>query len=142
MLKLVDCYVGSPGNGIRTDGPGAMYFDGGARTTFGAELIGCTLAMRCETTGSAAVSLVELEQSSNDRYLMFKDCHFYNFWENLGGKLDYAVVDAETGTHQILFWDCMFTGIDWLTNAVTYGFSNNQATGNDGSGKATAVDGS
>ena len=140
MFKFKDCYIGSPGNGVRTDGPGAMYFDGGARTTFAAELISCVLAMRCETSGSAAVSLVELEQSSNDRYLLFKDCLFYNFWENLGGKLDYAVVDAETATHQILFWRCMFAGIDDLSNVATYSFSDNQATGSDGSGKATAVD--
>jgi hypothetical protein len=140
MFKLKNCYIGSAGNGVRTDGPGAMYFDGAGRGAFMAELEHCTLSMRCETTGSAAVSLVELEISTNDRYLMFDDCHLYNFWENLGGKMDYAVVDAETATHQILFKRCMFTGIDALCNTATFAFSDNQATGADGSGKATAVD--
>jgi hypothetical protein len=139
-FRAENCTFGTSGNSARTSGPGAVYFVGGAAAAFNPVFKNCTFEMRCETTGSSNPKLIHLAANyAVDRMLLFDDCIFYSFWENMGGNVDYAIVDACTTTHSIVLKNCAMAGIDAWCNVSTYCFATIANAGSDG-GKATAVD--
>lgn len=131
---------GSAGNTARTVGAGSVLFEGGAAAGFAPIFRNCTFEMRCETSGSANPKLIHLAGNyAVDRYLLLDSCFFYNFYENLGGLLDYAIVDACATTHAIVLKDCAMFGIDAWCNVATYCMTTIANAASDG-GKGIAVD--
>jgi hypothetical protein len=123
-----------------TTGPGAARFETSS-SAFAPKFKRCTFEMRCETSGSANPQLINLQGNyAVDRYLLLEDCFFYNFWENLGGLMDYAIVDGCGTTHAIVLkgTTAMF-GIDAWCNVATYTMSTIANAESDG-GKGIAVD--
>lgn len=114
--------IGSAGNTDRTKGPGCVYFEGGAAAGFNPVFENCLLSTRISTANLNQSCLVLLEGNyAVDRELLFKNCNFYNFVENLASQLDYAIQDECATTHSITIdQNCTATGIDAWTNAVTY----------------------
>ncbi len=138
MALFERCTFGSAGNGARTVGPASLLFKGANQGAFDAIFKECVFEGRIEQSDAAA-SLVWLESGGTDRYQLFDNCLFYNFWVNHGGKLDFAVVDANGATHDIIFKDCALVGIDALCNVATHAWTNIANAGTDG-GKASTVD--
>jgi len=136
-----DCIFGTSGNSARATGPGAVYCKGGAAGGFNPVFRNCVFEMRCETSGSSNPKLVHLADNyAVDRVMEFDHCLFYSFWENLGGKMDYAIVDACATTHQILLrGGCSLLGIDKWCNVATYCFTTDPLCHTNG-GEALAVD--
>ncbi len=117
-----ECQIGSAGNSVRTHGPGAVLFLGGASSAaFDIQFKKCVLETYCQTLG-ADVALVKLNAAgySNDRYMLFDECFFYNFWEGLADKMNYAIVDGCNTTHNIVLKRCTGSGIEFWSNVATY----------------------
>lgn len=137
-----DCIFGSAGNSARTVGAGAVLFEGGAVAGFAPVFRNCTFEMRCETSGSTDPKLIHLaDDYAVDRYLLFDNCFFYNFWENMGGAPDYVIVDACATTHSIVLKNSTQMGFDNWCDVATYCFTDMPAADDEG-GKAAAVDAS
>lgn len=140
--KFVNCRIGSSSNAARATGAGAVRFDA-AGSVQHTEFIQCVLAFRSETTDSAAPCLVHIAgDNAIDRYVWFKDCLFYNVWQQHVGKVDYVFHDESTSTQDILLQDCMMAGFDAWGNSpttTTQIFTNKANAESDG-GKAIAVD--
>lgn len=116
---------GSAGNNARTVGAGAILFEGGAVCAFSPTFRNCTFEMRCETSGSANPKLIHLAADyAVDRLLLFDNCSFYNFYENLAAMPDYVIVDACDTTHMIGLKDCFMYGFDYWSNVAKYCFTN------------------
>ncbi len=117
-----DCVIGSSGNTDRTKGPGCVYFIGGAAAGFAVKFENCEFSSRISTANADQSCLILLEANyAVDRELLFKNCNFYNFVENLASQLDYAIQDECATTHSITIdQTCTATGIDAWTNATTY----------------------
>ena len=129
--RFVNCHLGNSSNDARTVGPGAVLFETGTTGFEGyfIEFIDCVFEMRCETTGSANPKLIHLAGNyCIDRYLLFKNCLFYNFWINHVGKMDYAIVDADGATHDIVIKNCTAIGIDFWSNVATHTWVDNACT--------------
>jgi hypothetical protein len=137
-LLAEDCIFGTSGNDKRTAGPGAVMFKGSASSCFNPVFRRCTFEMRCETSGSANPQLIDVEQAAVDRMLLFDNCVFYAFWENLAGKMDYAIVDGCTTTHMIVLRQSTMAGIDFWCNVATYCFTD-IAEATDQGGEVFAV---
>jgi len=138
-FTVEDSFIGSAGNNARSVGVGAVLFEGGAVAGFAPVFRRCTFEMRCETTGSANPKLIHLADNyAVDRYLLFDDCFFYNFWENLAGKPDYCIVDACATTHAIVLKNCSQFGFDAWCDVATYCFTTSPIANTDG-GEALAV---
>jgi len=131
------CFFGSAGNNARSAGPGSVMFEASAGS-FAPVFRQCTFEMRCETNTSVP-SLVALAGNySVDRYLLFDDCFFYNFWNNLAGKPPTAILDDCATTHAIVLKNCSQFGFDaWCTSA-TYCFTSSPIANTDG-GECLAV---
>jgi len=116
---------GSAGNNARTVGAGSVLFEGGAVCAFSPTFRNCGFEMRCETSGSSNPKLIHLAADyAVDRLLLFDQCTFYNFYENLAAMPDYAIVDACTTTHMIGLKDCFMYGFDYWCNVATFCFTN------------------
>lgn len=87
----------------------------------------------CETAAKPMVKL--LATDAVDRSLLFKDCEFYNFWENHGGTLNECfTVPGSCQTHDIILKNSDLIGIaEWESNDQGQMWINNSA--------ATAEDG-
>lgn len=139
-FKAVDCTFGTSGNSARTVGAGAVLFEAGAASGFNPIFEHCTFEMRCETSGSANPKLIHLAGNyAVDRMLLFDDCIFYNFYENLAAMPDYCIYDECATTHTILLKNPAMYGFDAWANTTTYVFTTIANGGSDG-GKAVAVD--
>jgi hypothetical protein len=123
-LLVQNSVIGSSGNSARTKGPGCVQFVGGtANTGFGMHFKNNTFSTRIETASNNSVGLIQLltAGSSADREILFENCGFYNFWENLASALTYCFRDACTTTHQIILQNCWGNkGITNWTDATTY----------------------
>jgi len=138
--RFKSCWIGNSGNYTRSAGPGCMYFAAGAAKGLHIEVEDCVLATRIETSGSAEVCLVHLAGNyATDRYLLFKNTMFYNFWENKAGTLDYAIVDANGTSHDTIVQGCALIGVDAWSNVTTHTWSVTANAGTDG-GKGANVD--
>ena len=132
-----DCFFGSAGNNARTVGPGAVLFEASAGS-FAPVFRRCTFEMRCETNTSTPKLIHLAGDYSLDRYLLFDDCFFYNFWNNLAGKPPTAIVDACATTHAIVLKNCSQFGFDAWCDVATYCFTTSPIANTDG-GEALAV---
>ena len=120
-----NCLFGSAGNNARTVGAGAVLFEGGAVAGFAPIFRNCQFEMRCETSGSSDPKLIHLAADyAVDRLLLFDQCTFYNFYENLAAMPDYCIVDDCGSTHMIGLKDCFMYGFDYWCNLATYCFTN------------------
>jgi hypothetical protein len=98
--------------------------------------------MRCETSGSSNPALIKLAANyAIDRYLRLTGkTLLYNFYENMGGNPDYAIVDACATTHTIIIGQNVeMIGFDAICNVATYCFTTAANAASDGS-KGIAVD--
>jgi hypothetical protein len=140
-LLVENTILGTSGNSARTVGAGAVLFEGGAAAGFNPKFKDCTLEMRCETSGSSNPKLVHLAADyAVDRVLEFDHCLFYAFYENHGGKMDHAIVDACTTTHDIVLrGGCSLVGIDKWCDVATHCFTTDPLCHTNG-GEALAVD--
>lgn len=73
----------------------------------------CDFFSYAETNTYAMVKINDA--NALDRSMIFKNCLFYNFWENHGGTLlECFDVPANVQTHDIILQDCMLAGIaEW-----------------------------
>ena len=136
-MTAVDCFFGSAGNSDRSAGVGAVLFEASAGA-FAPVFRRCTFEMRCETNSSVP-KLVHLAGNyAVDRYLLFDNCFFYNFWNNLVGKPPTVIDDDCATTHAIILKDSAQFGFDaWCTSA-TYCFTSSPIANTDG-GETLAV---
>jgi hypothetical protein len=113
------CHFGNSSNDTKTAGF-VMMFEGTHANTTGyfIEFDKCVFEMRCETGTSTAVGLVNFNAvGGTDRYTWFKDCLFYNFWQNHGGSLAYVMVQESGYTHDIILDNCVAHGFTaWANN--------------------------
>ena len=94
-LTVKNCHIGDPRNTVRTDG-GMIYMKGATNAGMCYEFHNCFISGWTETAG---VSIVY--QSGNwscDRYVLWNNCVFYNFYTNLGGILTAGVFNDTCGT--------------------------------------------
>jgi hypothetical protein len=94
---------------VRTDGA-PIKLDGSAtRNIFD----NCYIISACETAAKPMVAFVDA--SALDRYLIFDNCLFYNFYTNHGGTLNECfTVPASASTHDIILKNCAAVGIaEW-----------------------------
>lgn len=121
-LLIEDSVIGSSGNGVRSKGPGCLELLGSAAATFGMHFNRCTFSTRIETATANSVGLVYLNANySADRELLFDNCNFYNFVQNLGTGPTYVVRDSCGTTHQIIFHNCSYNkGFTSWSDAATY----------------------
>ena len=119
--KFKNCWIGSSGNTVRTKGPGCLQFSSSGGGTFAPEFENCRFTTRIETANANHCSMVYIvDNGAVDRTLLFKDCFFYNFVENLASKLDYCVNDGCATTHITAFVNCSLFGVDAWSNTTTY----------------------
>ena len=93
----------------RTDGQ-ILLLDGSCARN---EFLDCFFRSYCET---AAKPMVKVNDTTAlDRSLLFKNCIFYNFYENHGGTLNTCFsVPANCQTHDIILIGCWLVGIaEW-----------------------------
>jgi hypothetical protein len=121
-LLIEDSIIGSSGNGVRSKGPGCLEFIGGAAAGFGMHFNRCTFSARVEIATANNVGLVSLDANyAVDRELLFDNCNFYNFVQNLGTGPTYVFRDACGTTHQIVIHNCSYNkGFTSWTDAATY----------------------
>jgi hypothetical protein len=92
-----------------------LVVSGGARNTFEQ----CLFQSYCETVGKFLVKITSL-----DRWIRFRDCTFYNFWENWVDQLTNAISDGVGSTHYILLEGSnLLVGVDGWADTVDYIFS-------------------
>jgi hypothetical protein len=132
-----DCFFGSAGNNARTVGPGAILFETTANA-FAPVFRRCTFEMRCETNTTVPKLIHLAGNNAVDRYLLFDDCFFYNFWLNLSGKPPIAIHDECGTTHVIMLKNCSQIGFDAWCNTATYCFTTSPV-GDTNGGEAVAV---
>jgi len=101
-LTVEGCHIGDPRNTTRT--AGGMILMAGDGTNSGGHCIefkDCVIAGWTETAGVSAV--YQSGAKPIDRYTLWQDCTFYNFYTNLGGILTAGVFnDTVGGTHMNL----------------------------------------
>lgn len=105
------CQIGTD-TVIRTDGA-PLKLDGSAARN---EFIECRFSSYCETAAKSFVKYVDV--SALDRYLLFRNCWFYNFYVNHGAKLNEVfTIPASCATHDIILDQCSAVGVtQWAEN--------------------------
>lgn len=94
-LTVEHCHIGDPRNTVRTAG-GMVYMVGVTNAGMCYEFKDCFISGWSETAGVSAVY-----QTGNwacDRYVLWQDCTFYNFYTNLGAILTAGVFNDTCGT--------------------------------------------
>lgn len=139
--SFIDCSIGRAGGKTRTatvpTPSGVIYFSTSTQsgnTACAMEFVGCRIIGRAQT---AAIPMVKMENAySCDRYVMFKDTMFYNFWLNKLDNLDYAFWwDHETasGSGTVVLDNCSAFGIDkWHNQSYNHVFASMPITGTGG----------
>ena len=76
----------------------------------------CIFVSWAETNSYPIIELTDT--TSADRYTIFEDCIFYNFWTNHADKLtEVFTIPASSQTHDIILKDCLAVGADeWEQN--------------------------
>ncbi len=97
---------------IRTDG-GIILIDGDVKRNI---IRNCLIQSYCETAAKPMVKIADT--TSIDRWLYFKQCLFYNFYVNHGGKLNECfTIPASMQTNDIILDNCAAIGItEWAQN--------------------------
>ena len=115
-LLVEDCHIGDPRNTVRTDG-GMIYMTGVTNAGMCYEFKRCFISGWSETAGVSAVY-----QTGNwacDRYVLWEDCTFYNFYTNNAALLTAGVFNDTCGTtHMNLLTGktCMYGWNVWGNN--------------------------
>lgn len=96
----------------RTDGPIILIDSDCKRISFES----CFIQSYCETAAKALVKLADA--NALDRWMLFKDTTFYNFYANHGGNLsEVFTIPAACQTHDIILKGCTAVGItEWESN--------------------------
>lgn len=115
--KFVNCWIGSSGNAARTKGPGCIHVVSGAAKGLHFEFDNCRFASRIQTANANGTCLINIPATAIGRYWYFKQCLFYNFWNNHTDKLDYCIRDANQETKDIIFDNCSLVGIEYWSDA-------------------------
>lgn len=128
-----NCNIGTGSGAVRTASGattnGVINFavdsQSGSPTAY-AEFHGCNILSRAETAATAMIKVVDGRWNA-DRYAMFKDCFFFNFWmgntDQLEGCFYFDVTTRGSGT--IVLIDCTSFGIDeWVTQDSGHVWSN------------------
>jgi hypothetical protein len=116
-----------------------LLYEGGAVAGYFNEFMDCIFDTRIETVGGAAVAGIVLAQNyAADRYLLFKNCFFYNFWINHVDKAQYVIYDLSGTTNDIVLMNSAFAGFDAWANTGTFVFTNIAESADHG-GMVTAV---
>lgn len=138
---FTDCNFGTASQPTRTGKNGIIYF---APTTGSGSQSGYLRFIRCSIEGraqTATIPMVLINQSpAIDRYVLFKDCFFYNFWDLKAGKLanvfDFTTADANLSNGLIILDKCTGYGIEeWWLDGVRTGF----VVSTDGNSGLTSV---
>ena len=106
---FVNCTIGI--DTIKRTGDNAIIFlDGGATRN---QFINCRIVSWAETNTYPIVELVDTLGA--DRYTIFENCLFYNFWTNHGGTLlEVFTIPASSATHDIILKNCLSVGsVEW-----------------------------
>ena len=111
--KFVNCTIGID-TIVRTGDNAILSLDGSSNRN---EFIDCRFVSAAENSAYPMVKFVD--SSAVDRFLIFKDCLFYNFWVNHGGSL-LECFDIPASPHTcdiILQGQCLLVGItEWEDN--------------------------
>jgi hypothetical protein len=94
-LTVEKCHIGDPRNTVRTDG-GMIYMVGGSNAGMCYEFKDCFISGWTETAGISIV--YQVGNYAVDRYVLWEDCTFYNFYTNLGAILTAGVFNDTCGT--------------------------------------------
>lgn len=96
-LTVEGCHIGDPRNTVRTAG-GMIYMVGNSvgNAAMCYEFKDNIIAGWSETAGVSAV--YQSGNYSTDRYVLWEDCTFYNFYTNLGAILTAGVFNDTSGT--------------------------------------------
>jgi len=119
--KFVDCKIGDAGEVVRTKG-GPIYFSGTTGSTLkDVEFENCRIVGWSETAANPLVTLAA--SYCIDRYLLFKDCLFYNYSVNNVNNLNEVFQDNCGTTHHICLMNCLAVGVDaWTDASLDYVF--------------------
>jgi len=134
---FVDCKIGDAGEVVRTAGSPLFFSGGSALTPKYIEFHNCVIEGWTQTASVATVDL-----SANyciDRYLLFKDTLFYNYYVNNAGTATEVFDNGCGTTFNALLFNCMQQGhAAWNTTGLNY-FYGNSATPSATGGLATAL---
>ncbi len=99
-LTVKNCHIGDPRNTVRTDG-GMIYMVGNAtgNAAMCYEFKDCFISGWTETAGISIV--YQSGNYSADRYILWEDCTFYNFYTNLGAILTAGVFNDSCNTTHV-----------------------------------------
>jgi len=137
-----NCIIGNSGTTVRTSTSSAVILfgtTGAAGSAQNIEFRDCKILSRAETVGIPMIHL-----SANycaDRFMLFDNCLFYNFWEGYVDKLDQCFDDDCQTTHTIVLKDCVGVGFDeWQDNDFGESIVSAMPATDDGGGLATLPD--
>jgi len=115
-----NCRIGSASETIRTAGA-VIYISGSAALapkyiTF----TDCTIESYSDTAACEAVHIAA--SNSSDRYMLFKDCLFYNFSVNHATSMTEVFVDDSGSTHEVLLMGstCAMGYTSWDNGGIGY----------------------
>jgi len=126
-----DCKIGDAGEIVRTAGP-IIYFSGGAAGTAKyVSFIDCVIEGWSETAATPAVEFNE--NYCIDRYVLFKNSVFYNYYVNNAANLT-QVFDNDCGTtFKVLLKNTSQTGwAAWNSDGLQYIYTDVAAAGATG----------
>ena len=132
-----NCKIGDAGEVVRTAGS-PIYFSGTTGST--AKYItfeDCVIEGWCET---ASVGTVDISANYTiDRYLLFKNCMFYNYYVNNASTATEVFDNGCGTTFNCILWDSIQMGhAAWNTTGLNYFYGNAAAAGATG-GTITAL---
>jgi len=136
--RFKDCHFGNSSNDARSLGPSWLLYEGAAVAGFFNEFIDCIFDTRIETVSAVVAGIIFAQNFAADRYLLFRNCFFYNFWQNHVDKANYVIYDLSGSTHDIVLMNSAYAGFDAWANTGTYVFTNMPDAGTHG-GMGSAV---
>lgn len=123
-----DCNFGTASQTSRTGKNGIIYF---APSSIDGSQSGYLRFIRCSIEGKAEIATVPMvllnNSLSTDRYVLFKDCFFYNHWVNKAGKLaaafDFTSMPTSLSSGVIVLDGCSGYGIEeWYDDIPRTGY--------------------
>jgi len=137
--RFKDCHFGNSSNDARSLGASWVLYEGtDVVAGFFNEYIDCIFDTRIETVSAIVGGIILAARFAADRYMLFRNCFFYNFWTNHVDKANYVIYDLAGNTHDIVLMNSAMAGFDAWANTGTYVFTNMADAGTMG-GKVSAV---
>ncbi len=122
-LTVEGCHIGDPRNTVRTAG-GMIYMKGITNAGMCIEFKDCFISGWSETAAASAVFCMGPEPVRGcDRYVLWQDCTFYNFYTNLGGILTEVITDTMNTTHMHMLTGrtCQYGWATWGNGTYIFG---------------------